>query len=408
VDFESRGSLTDTDTIWRWTYKLPRPLERRFEKETDARRNRQIRVWAAAGLAFSWLNFAADVVTIPDVWWLALLLRLCVVTPVTLLAMRQLAAAETRWWRTMLASAAPPCASLLAVLVGFGASSSVDTFRSALVLLLGILWMNVLIPMRFRDALVFTLVTLSLGDSINIGAASLHHAAIGHPEVIVTTHVLVGLSLLARYLAERESRRSFVLGLRLQIRAEDLARSNAKLLEMSNTDPLTGLANRRFFDLTLARTWESAAVARASVAVMMIDVDHFKLFNDTAGHLEGDRCLSIVARTIAGQTRGGLDLAARFGGEEFVVLMPATGYLEALEIAERVRAAIAALQVFHPGQIGRGFVSVSIGVAAMRPASLGDEPRTLLAAADAAMYAAKDAGRDRVMQARRSTLDAAV
>jgi diguanylate cyclase (GGDEF)-like protein len=176
---------------------------------------------------------------------------------------------------------------------------------------------------------------------------------------------------------------------------------------MSNTDPLTGLANRRSFDLAFAREWGNAAVTRSSLAMMMIDVDHFKLFNDVAGHLEGDRCLTTVARTIAAQVRSARDLAARFGGEEFVVLMPAANLDEASQIAERVRTAIAALRVFHPGQIGRGFVSVSIGVAAVDPASPGATAAGLLVAADAAMYAAKAAGRDRVMGNERPAIGAA-
>jgi diguanylate cyclase (GGDEF)-like protein len=140
--------------------------------------------------------------------------------------------------------------------------------------------------------------------------------------------------------------------------------------------------------------------------MLMIDVDHFKLFNDVAGHLEGDRCLTTVARTIGGQVRHGADLAARFGGEEFVVLMPGTGHDEARRFAERGRTAIAALRVFHPGRVGRGFVSVSIGVATVRPADPGSTSATLLTTADAAMYAAKAAGRDRVMGDGVSALDA--
>src|SRR6202041_2247708 len=106
-----------------------------------------------------------------------------------------------------------------------------------------------------------------------------------------------------------------------------------------------------------------------------------------------------LAHTIAEQVRGGRDLAARFGGEEFVVLMPATEYDNAVMVAERIRTAIATLQVFHPGRIGQGFVTVSIGVAAMRPDTYAGLPSALVEAADHALYAAKAAGRNRVIQA---------
>ena len=398
--------LADTNRLPWWNYKLPRPFESRFAIETDADRNHQIRFWIAVSLAFSWVTFAVDVKAIPDVWQLAFLLRLCVVTPVSVAAMRLLGAPSPGWWRTMLASTVPPIVAHLSVLIGFAASAEVDTFRAAVVLCIGILSMNALFPLRLRDAAVFTVTALTIGDAINVIGAAAHHATIGHPEMILVTHVLAVLSLLVRLLAERESRHSFVLGLRLRIRAEDLARSNARLQEMSNTDPLTGLANRRSFDLALAQAWQSAAGSGTSVALMMIDVDHFKLFNDIAGHLEGDRCLTTVARTIAGQVRRGQDLAARFGGEEFVILMPGAGCAEAHVAAERVRTAIATLRVFHPGRTGGGFVSVSIGVAMMYPCGPDTSPAGLLKAADAAMYEAKAGGRDRVMGGGRPAVDA--
>jgi diguanylate cyclase (GGDEF)-like protein len=266
--------------------------------------------------------------------------------------------------------------------------------------------MNALFPLRFRDAALFTAVTLAIGNAINIVGAYAHHVAIARLETVVVCHVLTALSLLVRFLAEWESRHGFVLGLRLRIRADDLARSNVKLQEMSNTDPLTGLANRRYFDQALTRAWQSAVGSWNSVAVLMIDVDHFKTFNDIAGHLEGDRCLTTVARTIAEQVRQDSDLAARFGGEEFVVLMPKACHADAYKAAERIHTAISALRVFHPGRIGRGFVSVSIGVATMIPSGPDASPTDLLRQADAAMYEAKAAGRDRVMGDRRSEVAA--
>lgn len=177
---------------------------------------------------------------------------------------------------------------------------------------------------------------------------------------------------------------------------------------MSNTDPLTGLANRRHFELTLARACEEAAETGSGVAVMMIDIDYFKQFNDTAGHLDGDRCLAIVARAIGGQVREGRDLAARLGGEEFVVLMPATDLDTATEIAERVHTAIGALREPHPGRPGGGFVSVSIGVAAICAPARDLDPAALLAAADEAMYAAKTGGRNRVVRAGEVVAEVAV
>ena len=405
METDLREELADLPARRWWTYRLPPALERRFASETDADRNRQIRFWLGVALAISWLTLALDVSTNPDVWWLALLLRACVVTPAFLVARRLLAPARSTSLAG-LASAAPLVITVLVTLVMFAVSVNFDILRSAIVQCVMIVWISVIIPLRVRHALAFAVLALALGDAINAAAATWHHTIVDRPDLIVATHMIVVLSVFARVVAERETRRSFLLGLGLQIRADDLARSNARLLELSSTDPLTGLANRRSFDQTMAKAWQDAAVTKSRVALMMIDIDHFKQFNDAAGHLEGDRCLTIIARAIAEQVRRGQDFAGRFGGEEFIVLLPDTRLDRAQEVAERVRTAIAALQLFHPGRSGRSFVSVSIGVAAMQPSAPGATSAKLIAAADEALYLAKAGGRDRVVWADRRARDA--
>jgi diguanylate cyclase (GGDEF)-like protein len=385
------------DRHW-WNYRLPPVLERRFASETDAARNSQIRFFLGVNLALCWMAFPLDFLSVPDVWWLALLLRLCLETPIILLGMRVMRGTPPRW-QECLASVVPNTISLMTPLTLFAVSTEFDVSRSALVLSLGIVWISVLTPLRMADALIFAFGTLALGDAIGIAGIVRHHAVVSQPDIFIICHILAVLSVLGRLVAERETRNSFLLGLDLQTRSEELARSNARLREMSNTDPLTGLANRRHFDEALANAWKSAAIANAPVALLMIDVDYFKLFNDTAGHQEGDRCLTVVARTIGEQTRRDSDLAARFGGEEFVLLLPGRDAVAAQAVAERVRTAIVALQVFHPGRVGEGFVSVSIGVASSKPGVSGATPAGLIAASDAALYSAKRNGRDRVMLA---------
>ena len=396
VASEMREALAVSQSLPFWALRLPAALESMFASETDAERNRQLQLWTLAWLGFSWLTLALDVVSVPDGWQVALLLRLGVVTPAAILSFRCLRTNPMRWRRT-LASIATPATSLLTVLLVFATSAVIDGFRADMVLLLGIFWTNVLNPMRLRDSFVFSVFALALGGTINLVAGTAHHATVQHPDILAAGLMMLLLSLLSRAASERGLRRSFTAGVRLRIRNENLTRSNSKLLEMSNTDVLTGLANRRFFDLTLEQAWLAATSAQSWIALMMIDVDHFKQFNDAAGHLEGDRCLAIVARTIASHIRVGDDLAARFGGEEFVVLMPTTECDEAYAMAERVRAALAALQVFHPGRIGHGFLSVSIGVVATHGNATFATSAALVAAADAALYKAKAAGRDRVV-----------
>jgi diguanylate cyclase (GGDEF)-like protein len=173
----------------------------------------------------------------------------------------------------------------------------------------------------------------------------------------------------------------------------------SQLQRAAHTDSKTGLANAAWWHELASREVERALRRREEVSVLLADLDHFKRVNDTWGHLAGDAVLAAVASEFAGNLRT-YDVAGRFGGEEFVVLLPATGPARAQIVAERLRSSIAALEIVVPAghESGRGTladrVTVSIGIAA-----LPDQARDLtglLARADMALYAAKQAGRDRV------------
>jgi diguanylate cyclase (GGDEF)-like protein len=165
---------------------------------------------------------------------------------------------------------------------------------------------------------------------------------------------------------------------------EQLAEANRQLRELSITDPLTGLANRRAFGDRLALEVERARRTGQPLAMVLADLDHFKRLNDTLGHLEGDAALVAAARALAEGRRVG-DLVARFGGEEFALLLPGTTHADAVALAERIRRGIE-LATLPAG------CTASFGVASL-PEHAGDA-RTLIAAADAALYEAKDAGRN--------------
>lgn len=180
----------------------------------------------------------------------------------------------------------------------------------------------------------------------------------------------------------------------LEVSKSKLEAANRELRDLAQRDSLTGLANRRAFELALEAAWKRGQREAASVGLLIIDIDHFKQFNDRYGHLEGDACLMRVGRLLLAMQHRPYDLAARLGGEEFVVLLPDTDLPGAVAVGERIRAALHDLMLLHEGS-PHGFVTASIGAAAMVPVGPA-EPRVLLAAADRALYAAKAAGRDRV------------
>nr|WP_246188783.1 GGDEF domain-containing protein [Nitratireductor arenosus] len=173
----------------------------------------------------------------------------------------------------------------------------------------------------------------------------------------------------------------------LEERSAALEVANRELEIESHTDPLTGLANRR-------RLINFSRAVRGRCAVMIVDIDHFKSYNDSFGHVEGDACLVTVARTLVRSVRPKHDLVARLGGEEFAVVLSDVGQEGALERAEAIRANVQALQRSGPQRLRRR-VTVSIGVStreADRPKSLSD----LMEEADAAVYRAKSEGRNQV------------
>jgi diguanylate cyclase (GGDEF)-like protein len=166
-----------------------------------------------------------------------------------------------------------------------------------------------------------------------------------------------------------------------------------RLAQLSQIDDLTGLPNRRSFDAMLQTEWARARRSGTCLAVLMIDIDHFKLLNDHLGHQEGDRRLRDVARALAGCASRAADMVARYGGEEFVVILPATSAEEARHLAESMRIGVLALALPTPAPGGR--VSISIGVSSTEMPAV-DDPEALLACADAALYTAKRHGRNAV------------
>ncbi len=194
---------------------------------------------------------------------------------------------------------------------------------------------------------------------------------------------------------ETATRRSWALMLRERMKHRDLTHRNVELAELARRDPLTGLVNRRAYENCEQSCWRRAAQTGVPLGLIVLDIDHFKSFNDYYGHPAGDVCLQTVSRCLSEQLRGNGDMVARIGGEEFAILLPDLGVETAGDIAERVRLAVAALQLPHLGRGTASIVTISCGACSLIPQP-GMTPKDLFAAADAALYLAKQAGRNRV------------
>jgi diguanylate cyclase (GGDEF)-like protein len=206
----------------------------------------------------------------------------------------------------------------------------------------------------------------------------------------------VAAALLAYRLRERHlCRRAAALETLVRQRTEELREANARLEGLSATDPLTGLANRRRLEEVLETEIRRSARNEREISLMLVDIDHFKRYNDTFGHLGGDDCLRRVASILATAVRRPGDLAARYGGEEFAIVWPETSAGDALRLAESLRRKIEGLGLPHPASSVASCVTISSGVAALVP-PVGFGPADLIADADQALYRAKESGRNRV------------
>lgn len=171
----------------------------------------------------------------------------------------------------------------------------------------------------------------------------------------------------------------------------ELKQQRDLLNQLNMTDPLTKIANRRRLDEYLTTSFYQAQRTDSELCLLMIDIDNFKALNDLAGHDYGDDCLRQVAQSVAASLQRSTELAARFGGEEFCVILPATEILEGRKVAEKIRANIDALQLNHPADDINN-VTVSIGCSAMNVET--DDPNALFKLADALLYQAKQKGRN--------------
>lgn len=266
-------------------------------------------------------------------------------------------------------------------------------------------------PTDLRDSADILTQAVAKGQQVSAEAVRLHRdgtpldvSILGAPILVHGRQVAVyGIyrDISAQKAAERallDSRREVLeANAALQQRTRALETANEQLERLSNLDGLTGIPNRRYFEAFYGIEWRRACRAHRWISLIMADVDFFKAYNDTHGHLAGDECLKRIAQALAEEHRAG-DLVARYGGEEFVALLADIPPEGALHAAERMRRRVKELALPHGHSAAAPVVTVSLGVASQRAEGTAD-PMALLRRADEALYRAKSGGRNCVASA---------
>ena len=392
---KTEALLPDVDALlargFRWL-RFPEPIEGRFEQDLGPQRGRRAAILLIIITAAYCIQYGRDRILMPDVAQLSFWWHFGLVVPLSAVVFFALLRGRVPVW---LREGIPAVLSVL-VLLGFlvvdiNTEKPVAAFVHYDVIVV-LVYINVFQRLYFRYALAATLISVALYAGLVPQVQGFPAEAVaGALFIMVVTAVL---TLVANYDLEMQARRAYLLTLREKLRNNDLAVTNRELLMVANLDPLTGLANRRFLENFLDALWLRECTTTESVALLMIDIDHFKRLNDRHGHQSGDQCLIDVAAVIRGLLRRDADLAARYGGEEFLIVLPRADLAEGIRTGERIRRAIEARALGNAGS-PLAVVTASVGVAAARPSTVARHA-DVIADADRALYAAKNAGRNRV------------
>ncbi len=373
---------------------FPPELERRFEDDTCNVRVRDLRFTMILGTVFYYLTALTDPVFVPDLGLNGLLLR-TIPLPFMLFAIivgtglpgpiRERYTAAT----TVLI-----IAQLAVIPAASKAPLAPYAFTSAM---LALIYANTTLVLRFRMACAFTAVSCTVIVVLAVfrdGPGNALGWAIGLQAVIA------GLfSLVANYRIEWSARLSYLLSTREALRLRALAADREALRTLSSTDELTGLANRGSLNRRCRHVFSDPVNQGRPAALLMMDVDHFKRYNDHYGHIAGDECLRAIAKRISESVRGHNDTVARYGGEEFVVLSLNITPAQAWTLADRICTAVSDLSLPHDNRgDGLDHVTISVGIATTTIGA-GSSLESLMESADRGLYAAKRNGRNRVESA---------
>lgn len=376
-----------------WRVRFDADLERQYTRDIFADRTSQFRFFGTAGpLIFACFYFD-DLAITPDLPLLSAWVRL--VMPVLSLLLLHLVLPRFRqllWHETGISFIAA-LASICQLSI-FYFTHSPDKVTVLNGIFIFVMYGAICIPVRLLVVVPSTILT----TAVICGAIQFSDISdVSRVDQISTMLAMMLLTLMVSYKLDHQARRDYLLTRREALRGQELTLKNEWLRDLSEQDGLTGVLNRRTIDARLTETYLDAQAEGWPMGVIMVDVDHFKAYNDHYGHPGGDECLRRVANLLKENVRHNMDRVGRFGGEEFMIVLPKADLAECVGVAERIRRALHELQIPHeatPNPLLR-HVTISQGVAMLVPQDPVPLERLVLAA-DRELYSAKRAGRNRV------------
>lgn len=366
---------------------FPPALERRYEADTYDIRTHSLQLTMILGGICFLLTSLTDIAFVPDIGFKGVFIRMAALPLFAVVILYGPKMTSLRREQLMVTAGTTLVLLLACIPLLSSAPQAALSFMCAI---FAVAFGNTTVVPRFRHACIFSAVSV-----VGMGALAIWQGPYGWAITIELILVAV-FTLFANYRIERGERLEYLVGMREALRAAALRADREKLKVLSETDALTGVANRAAFNNYCAACFTDTARADRQIAVLLVDVDHFKAYNDHYGHIAGDKCLQAVAGKMASILRNSGDLVARFGGEEFVACVLDVSPVQAEALAKRLCHGIRSLHIPHANRgDGEAFVTVSIGMATATttPGSHIDE---LIAAADRALYSAKNNGRNRI------------
>ncbi|MGI4837927.1 MAG: diguanylate cyclase domain-containing protein [Janthinobacterium lividum] len=357
-------------------------LEHRYEADTHQQRLQFLTtIGIIGGLVYN-VFMLSDWLTLHDMFAYVALGRVCLITPMIIGLLVLLQRLKSRWALETVAATGTVLSSLMPLVVMIYSDSPYRMhFQLGMVLIMVYCTMIQQMPLRYAAWAMLCMVVIQL---VTTYLAHFADFIIWQSNALLFVST-AALLVMATYFMERGKRFSYLFSLRGRLLQK-------QLMSLARTDSLTQLFNRRYQGEVLMDVWEQAQAAPTPVATILLDIDHFKAYNDSYGHLQGDACLKRLSEAVQQTAEDAGALAFRFGGEEILLLLVDADASQARVLAEALQAAVAALQMPHPA-LGEGArVTISLGIAAATAPQISAD--ALIGSADSALYAAKHAGRD--------------